>query len=215
MGKKEKRKNTKENSEVEVEIKSSKAKNQDTVESETDERDIEQTTPETTEEKTSEQIIAEYEDKLEELNDSHLRLAAEFDNYKKRTARQFEDIIKNSSVNIISQILEVVDNLERALESSSKTDDFKALQTGAEMIYQQLYDILKKEGLEPIKSVGENFDPNLHEAMMQAESEEYPEGVIISEMVKGYKLNGKVIRFSKVIVSSGNKDNEDKEADNN
>ena len=153
-------------------------------------------------EKSDEQIIEEYKEKIKELEDRHLRLAAEFDNYKKRIARQFEEIIRSSGEKIIISLLEVIDNFERALEAASNGTDFKALHEGMELTYQQLYDILKKEGVEPIKAVGETFDPNLHEAMMQVESDEFPEGVIAQEILRGYKLNGRVIRFSRVAVSA-------------
>ncbi len=157
-------------------------------------------------EKSDEQIIEEYKEKIKELEDRHLRLAAEFDNYKKRIARQFEEIIRSSGEKIIISLLEVIDNFERALEAASNGTDFKALHEGMELTYQQLYDILKKEGVEPIKAVGETFDPNLHEAMMQVESDEFPEGVIAQEILRGYKLNGRVIRFSRVAVSAPQSD---------
>jgi len=161
-------------------------------------------------EKSEEQIIDDYKQKVSELEDRHLRLVAEFDNYKKRTARQFEDIIKNSGEKIIVPLLEVIDNFERALASASEGTDFNALHEGMELTYQQINDILKREGVEPIDAVGESFDPNLHEAMLQVNSDKYPEGVIAQEISRGYKLNGRVIRFSKVAVSAGAGDNDDK-----
>ena len=163
------------------------------------------------EEKSEKQIIEEYRDKVQELEDCHLRLAAEFENYKKRIARQFEDMIKSSGEKIIIPVLEVIDNFERAFEAASNSTDFKVLQEGMELTYQQLFEILKKEGVEPIKAVGETFDPNLHEAMMQVESDEYAEGVIVQEISRGYKLNGRVIRFSRVAVSAQKPDKEEEE----
>jgi molecular chaperone GrpE len=156
-----------------------------------------------TEEKTGEQIIEEYAARVKELEDKYLRLAAEFDNFKKRTARQFEDIIKSSSERIIVELLEVVDNFERALDAGAKAADFASLKAGTQLIYQHLLDILKKQGLEVIDAVGKHFDPKLHEAMMQVDDDESPEGTVVQEIVRGYKLNGKVIRFSKVAVSTG------------
>jgi len=154
-------------------------------------------------EKSIDQLKAEYEEKISGLEDRFLRLAAEFDNYKKRINRRIEEIIKNSSESIIVQILEVLDNFERALKAASESTDFSALREGTGLIYQNLLEILKKEGLEPIEALGRQFDPGLHEAVMQIESDEYPEGVIAGETTRGYKLNGKVIRFSKVVVSKG------------
>jgi molecular chaperone GrpE len=176
-----------------------------------EEREMEETNLEdevAPQEETTESIIDEYKDKIKELEDRHIRLVAEFDNYKKRTARQFEDLIKSSGEKIILSLLDVIDNFERALEVSSKNADFKSLHQGMELTYQQLYDVLKREGVEPIKAVGEPFDPNLHEAMLQVASDEYPEGVIAQEISRGYKLHGRVIRFSKVAVSAPKEDDE-------
>jgi len=154
-------------------------------------------------EKTPEQIIEEYKEKTAQLEDRCLRLAADFENYKKRTGRQYEEILKNSNRDIIFNLLEVLDNFERALAAAVESSDFESLHSGTELVYQSLFDMLKKEGLEPIEAVGEKFDPAYHEAMMQMESEEYDEGIVVRDMVKGYMLKGKVLRYSKVIVSNG------------
>jgi molecular chaperone GrpE len=154
-------------------------------------------------EESVEQLRAQYEEKIEELDDRFLRLAAEFDNYKKRIARQFDDILKSANERVILQVLEVADNFERALEAASNSADYKSLHSGTELIYQHLRDVLDKEGVEPIEAIGKKFDPTLHEAVMQAESDEYPEGVVAQELARGYRLKGRVIRFSKVVVSKG------------
>ena len=159
--------------------------------------------PKTEDEKSPGEIIEEYKTKVAQLEDRYLRLVAEFDNYKKRTARQFEDVLKNSNENIIVSILGVIDDFERALTAGKESTDYKSLLAGTELIYQNLYNVLKKEGLVPLDAVGQVFDPSLHDAMLQMESDEYPEGVVMQEMIKGYRLNGKVIRHSKVIVSKG------------
>jgi len=156
-----------------------------------------------TQEKSSKDIEKEYQEKIKELEDKFLRLVAEFDNYKKRTARQFEDIIKTANENLIVRLLDVADNFRRALEASRNSSDFHSLQKGTALIYQHLEDIMKKEGVEKIDALGQNFDPQLHEAMMQIESDKYPEGIIALEMSPGYRLNGKIIRHSKVAVSKG------------
>lgn len=155
-------------------------------------------------EKSAEEIIGEYEQKLKEMDDRYLRLAAEFDNYKKRNARLYETMVQAARESIILPILEVVDNYERALESADNSE-FESLLEGTKLIHQQLTELLQKEGIEPIKAIGEEFDPNLHEAMMQIESDEYPEGVIAQEVRRGYRLNGKVVRHSRVAVSKGKK----------
>jgi len=151
-----------------------------------------------------------------ELEDRLLRLAAEFENYKKRTAKEFLSIIKNANEELVSQLVESLDNFQRALESASKSNstknssDFESFHKGVELIYQHFREILVKEGLKEIKAVGEPFDPYLHEAVMQQESEEYPEGVIAEEISKGYVLNDKVIRHSRVVVSKGKSRKENK-----
>jgi molecular chaperone GrpE len=156
------------------------------------------------------------EKEYKELEDRLLRLAAEFDNYKKRTAREFQSIIKNANEELISQLVETLDNFQRALDSALRSNstknsnDFDSFHKGVELIYQHFIEILRKEGLKEIKAKGENFDPYLHEAVMQQESDEFPEGVVMDEISKGYILNDKVIRHSKVIVSKGKSEKENK-----
>ncbi len=146
--------------------------------------------------------LSQTEKQNKELEDRLIRLAAEFDNYKKRVAKEQNQLIKNSNQELISKLLESLDNFARALDSAKNSADIKSLQSGVELIYSQLMDILTKEGLEEISAVGERFDPHLHEAVLQIESDQ-PEGIIVDEISKGYKLNGKVIRHSKVVVSRG------------
>ncbi len=160
------------------------------------------------EEKSPEQIIEELEEKIKEQEDRYLRLFAEFDNYKKRNARLYESMVQLARESLISPLLEVVDNFERALESSDDSNP-KRFQEGTRLIYQQLNELMKKEGVEPIEAVGREFNPNLHEAVMQIESDKYPEGIIVEEMTRGYKMKDKVIRFSKVTVSKGAEDKKD------
>lgn len=149
------------------------------------------------------------EKEYKELEDRLLRVAAEFDNYKKRTAREFQSIIKNANEELISQLVETLDNFQRALDSASRSnstkssDDFDSFHKGVELIYQHFKDILGKEGLKEIKAIGEPFDPHLHEAVMQQESDKFDDGIVMDEISKGYILNDKVIRHSKVIVSKG------------
>ena len=141
----------------------------------------------------------------ESKSERYLRLAAEFDNYKKRTAREFGEIIKGANARLLQELIEIKDNFERALEGESTRGDIEAYRKGVELIYSQLTALLEKENVKPIKAVGQPFNPNLHEAMLQQESEEYDEGIICQEMQKGYQLNGKVLRHARVIVSSGKK----------
>ena len=144
--------------------------------------------------------LAETEKQNKELEDRLIRLAAEFDNYKKRVAKEQNQLVKNANENLISKLLESLDNFSRALDSARNSADNKSLQSGVKLIYSQLMDILTKEGLEEIRAGGERFDPHLHEAVLQIESDQ-PEGTIVDEISKGYKLNGKVIRHSKVVLA--------------
>ena len=145
------------------------------------------------------------EKEYKELEDRLLRVVAEFDNYKKRTVREFQSIIKNANEELISQLVETLDNFQRALDSAKNSGDFDSFHKGVELIYQHFKDILGKEGLKEIKAIGEPFDPHLHEAVMQQESDEFPDGIVMDEISKGYMLNDKVIKHSKVIVSKGEK----------
>lgn len=137
-------------------------------------------------------------EQVAKLDDQLLRAAAEFDNYKKRTARRFEQIIQSGQDHILLELLEVMDNFERALAPNGEQDDPNAYREGMLLIYEQLKTLLGKYELTPIDAVGKPFDPNLHEAMMQMESDEYPEGTVAVEVAKGYRQGDRVIRHSKV-----------------
>jgi len=138
---------------------------------------------------------------LEETKDKFLRGLADFDNYRKRVTREREQLVRCANEDLIKRMLEVVDNLERALAAASETKDLEGFKKGVELIYEHLKEVLTKEGLCPIACLGEAFDPNFHEAVMALEKEgEEPEKVI-EEIQKGYTLDGRVIRPSKVVVS--------------
>ncbi len=213
MGEDEKDKQRDDESRIEVEIKDANAISSGESERSDDEdlseTDSEETRDEDTE--TLESLREEYEERLREKEDRYLRLAAEFDNYKKRTARQFENMTISSVERVITPLLEVVDNFQRALESAGQNSDYESLKKGMELIYQQLQAILKKEGVEEIEAVGKPFDPNLHDAMMQVESDQYDEGIVVQEMMKGYKIRDRVIRHSRVVVSKGASEEGDSE----
>jgi molecular chaperone GrpE len=136
-----------------------------------------------------------------ELEDRVLRLAAEFDNYKKRTAREFEQLVKTANENLILQLVEVLDNFERALGSSDNAKDFDAFHQGVELIYQHLREMLAKEGLEPIEALGKPFDPHHHEAVLQVEDQEHPQETVVNEIQRGYMLADKLLRPARVVVS--------------
>ena len=154
--------------------------------------------------------LAQTEEKAKELEDRLLRLAAEYDNFRKRTAKEFEALCQNANENLISKLLDTLDNFERALDSAKSSNDYDSFHKGVELIYTHLKELLEKEGLREIEAVCKPFDPNFHEAVTQCESEEHDEGVVADEVCKGYMLNDKLLRASKVVVSKG-KPKEEKE----
>ena len=142
---------------------------------------------------------------LAQKEDKYLRLAAEFENYKKRMFRQSEVLVHNAEAGVLIDVLGVLDNFERALNSAGDKKDFKAFKKGVKMIFEQMKRILDDHNVSQIATVGKTFDPELHEAVMQIETDEQPEGVIAQELSGGYKKGEKVIRHAKVGVSSGKK----------
>ena len=165
---------------------------------------------------TEEEVFTEEEqlkNQVEELNDKLLRTAAEFDNYKKRIARQYEDIINSANDRIISELLEIVDNFERALDHGNDNSDFESFRKGIDLISNQFKNLLKSYNVTPIEALGKPFDPNLHEAFIQIASDEYAEGVVAVEITKGYKMGDRILRHSKVGVSKG-KEKKDKKKEN-
>ena len=158
--------------------------------------------------------LAKSEKQAKELEERLLRLAAEYDNYRKRTAREFEAICQNASENLILKLLETLDNFERALDAAKNSNDYDSFRKGVELIYTHLKELLEKEGLKEIDAVCKPFDPNFHEAVTQCESDEHDEGIVADQMCKGYMLNEKLLRPSKVVVSKGKPKHEKEENKN-
>ncbi len=138
---------------------------------------------------------------FENLNNQYLRLAADFENYRKRQAQEREALLKYGAEECMKKVIEVVDNFDRAMDMVEKIDNIDKMKETFFVLNKQLTESLTKLGLEQIKSVGEKFDPNLHEAVMQTQTEEYPEDTVINELQKGYKLGDKVIRPAMVAVA--------------
>lgn len=154
-----------------------------------------------------ERLKADLESVQEELakeRDQHLRLRAEFDNYRRRTRREMDEIRATASEGLALELLPVLDNLERAVQAANVQDNAaKALADGVQMVLKQFLATLEKVGVVPIDAVGQPFDPTLHEAVFEEESDEFPDGHVIEEMQRGYRLNEKVIRPSMVKVAKG------------
>ena len=145
--------------------------------------------------------IKKLKEEKEHLQDQLLRKIAEFDNYKKRIDRDFFERVQNANEKLITELLPVLDDMERAMEHAQQSQEIKPLLEGAELIHKKMLGILEKQGIELLKAAGEDFDPDKHDALMQVETKNVESGKILEEHLKGYTLNGKVIRHSQVIVA--------------
>jgi molecular chaperone GrpE len=140
-------------------------------------------------------------DELSRVKSRLIYLAAEFDNYRKRTARERETIVSFGNERLLKAILPFLDNLERAISQTTEAGNAEAILSGVRMIYDQVLAELRKFGLEPVESVGRPFDPNLHEAVGVVPWEGSPEGTVLAESLKGYLLNGRLLRPAHVTVA--------------
>ena len=146
-------------------------------------------------------VVEQLQEKYDTLNNQYIRLAADFDNYRKRQAQEREALITFGAQECMKKVIEVADNFDRAIDMVEKIDNLDKMKETFHILNKQLTESLSKLGLEQIKCVGEKFDPNLHEAVMQTPTDEYPEETIINEMQKGYKLGDKVLRPAMVSVA--------------
>lgn len=140
--------------------------------------------------------------RIEELEDMVKRQLAEFDNFRKRTDKEKETMFEAGAGSVIEKLLPVVDNFERGIASLSEEELASAQGSGMQMIYKQLMEVLDKLEVKPIEALGKEFNPDLHNAVMQCESEEYESGIIAQELQKGYTYRDNVIRHSMVAVVS-------------
>ena len=142
------------------------------------------------------------QEKYDTLNNQYIRLAADFDNYRKRQEQEKEALLKYGAENTLKKMIEVLDNFERGLKAIETVEDCEKVKECYNLAYKNFMDVLTKAGLEAIKAEGETFDPNFHEAVMQTPSTEHPEHTIIAELQKGYKLGDKVLRPTLVNVAT-------------
>ena len=138
--------------------------------------------------------------KIDELEDRVKRQMAEFENFRKRTEKEKTMMFETGAKSVVEKILPVVDNFERGLATIPEEDAESAFASGMKMIYKQMMNELDKLGVKPIEAVGQEFDPNFHNAVMQVESEEYESGVVAQELLKGYMYHETVVRHSMVAV---------------
>ena len=164
----------------------------------------EEVTTETEEEATEETETQDPEkmaEELEELNKRFLRVSADFENYKRRTVLEKEDLVKYSNSKMMGELLPVLDAFQLALKNPGESEEAKNVIKGVEMLYRQIMQVLEHAGMEAIEAVGKPFDPNLHEAIMQVEDDSVPEDTVVEDLRTGYVLNDRVIRPSMVKVS--------------
>lgn len=138
---------------------------------------------------------------LEEAQNKLLRVQADYDNFRRRTLKEKEELAKYASVKLVEKLLPTVDNFDRAISASVANQDFEALAKGVDMIFRQLMSTMEEEGLTVMNAVGEPFNPEYHQAVMTVETDEYEEGIVVEELQKGYILKDKVIRPAMVKVS--------------
>jgi molecular chaperone GrpE len=203
-----KKKSTKKEKNINEVVEEQDVKQGETTQKEQVEESGEQESEEVKEEeveKTEEEMLKEENDKLKEeieiLKDKNLRQTAEFDNYRRRTAKEKIELMKNAGEPIFQDILPLVDNFERAIESIEKTDDLNAVKEGVDLIYKEFQKFLSKEGVKEIEAKEKEFDTDFHEAITKipAPTEELKDKVV-DVIKKGYTLNDKVIRYAQVVI---------------
>lgn len=139
---------------------------------------------------------------LETLNSQYVRLAADFENYRKRQEAERENLLRFGTENALKKMIEVIDNFERAEKALENIDECAKYKESFELLHKQVVDVLSKLGLVPIEAQGQEFDPNFHDAVMQTPTSEYPEHTIIAELQKGYTFGDKVLRPALVNVAT-------------
>jgi molecular chaperone GrpE len=145
--------------------------------------------------------LEEKERSLEELNNKYLYLQAEFENFKKIKAKEKQDLLKFGNEVLIKELIPVIDNLERAIDHAGKSEESKGIVEGVQITLNEFFKVLERSGVERIDAMGKKFDPNYHEALFQEEREDVDPDTVISELQKGYTLNGRLLRPARVSVS--------------
>ncbi|MCX7768269.1 MAG: nucleotide exchange factor GrpE [Flavobacteriales bacterium] len=152
-----------------------------------------------TEEPCVEEVI-DWENRWKELNDQYLRLYAEFDNYKKRMARERAEFVKMAGREVILAFLPVLDDFERAVKSMESSSDLAAVKEGIQLIFKKFQDVLERMGVKPADCCGEPFDPEKHEAVARVPAGPDKSGIVVDMVERGYLLHDRVLRFPKVVV---------------
>lgn len=169
------------------------------------EENVDEANEEQIEEKASEDSD-EYKEKYEDLNNKYIRLAADFDNFRKRTIAEKDELSKYACCDLLKKISSVIDTFDRASEQLKTIEDCAKIKEGYEAVYKQLQDTLKKIGMEEIECLGKEFNPNEHEAITQIPTDEYEPDCVACVMQKGYKFQDKIIRPALVGVAKKKED---------
>lgn len=191
----------KHNEEIEVETVAENEEVTEVEETEAKDAEVEDTVDTDEEMHAEETELTQLKKQLQEEENKYFRVLADYDNFKRRSTQEKEAIQKYQSQRVLTSILPVLDNFERALSVEAKTDEAKSMMEGMDMIYRSLVDTLKSEGLIEIESLDKEFDPNFHQAVMTDKDEEKPSGVVLEEMQKGYILKDRVLRPAMVKVN--------------
>lgn len=166
-----------------------------------EEEDSPGTEPESVEE--LQQALAAKTEEVKALQDKYLRLAAEFDNYKRLSQREQRDYVRFANESLLKEVLPIIDNLERAIRASTENQGREGLIQGVELILKQFMETLAKFGVRPVPSVGKTFDPSRHQAVARVESNSVPTGSVVEELQRGYYLHDRILRAAMVTVAAG------------
>lgn len=190
-----------EQQEKEVKVDAEQTQQPESEQVETDSKKSKKCKKQKKEDEAKDKEIEELKAQAEEQKDRYLRLSAEFDNYRKRTLKERSDLLKTASGDTLSGMLPVLDDLERAMASMEKATDVSAVLEGVKLIYSKLQEFLKNKGVVEIDAMNQVFDTDLHEALTKipAPTEDL-KGKVVDVIQKGYKIEGKVIRYAKVVV---------------
>src|SRR2546429_6723706 len=156
-----------------------------------------------TEQTDAEDPMAGLQADLDRVRDLALRSQADFENYKKRSAREKEEAIKYANSSLLQRLAAILDNFELGLAAAKAQGEESPIYSGMVLVQKQLNDLLSEHGLQPIEADGKRFDPNLHEAIAHEPSDQFPEGTVLRQTRRGYRLKDRLLRPSKVVVSSG------------
>lgn len=184
----------------EEELKNEATQTEEETQADAEQKENIEAEPEEAKEKTVEEKLEEAEVQIEELKKQMLYKAAEFDNYRKRVMQEKAELIKNGGTKVITTILPILDDLDRAQQTMDKMEDVAACKEGVVLIIDKFLKLLKQEGLEKMEAVGKDFDTDYHEAIAMVPASEEKKGKVIDCVLDGYTLNDKVIRHAKVAV---------------